>query len=172
MEFKERKVAPTAEESKFNSNDNPYYAAGLGMPNCTAYAYGRLWELTNVKPPIALFNACDWLDVARKAGYRTGTTPELGALICWAGGGSNPYGHIGVVEEIWPDGSLVISESAWHGVYWNNQLNPKRENNYEHPSSPNHYKCQGFIYAEAPTAKDINSMLIKIRDAINEYIGG
>lgn len=47
--FPSRTQAPSKNNPRFYSNQNPYYAAGYGMPNCTAYVYGRYWEVTGEK---------------------------------------------------------------------------------------------------------------------------
>ena len=145
MKFIPRTTAPDKNDKMYNSNENIYYAAGVGMPNCPAYVWSRLWEVTGQKPKFGLLNACDWYEEAKRLGYKVGSKPKLGAIICWAGAGKNPYGHVGFVEDISPESKARISESANGGVYWNNGLIVSPEDNYRHPGE-NHYTCQGFIY--------------------------
>ena len=30
-------------------SDNPFYQSNYGLPNCTCYAYGRFWEISDPK---------------------------------------------------------------------------------------------------------------------------
>ncbi len=77
------------------------YARG----NCTAYAFDRRVELG--KPVGARWgNASSWAVAARSAGYTVNRTPSVGAVIQNGGG----YGHVGVVEQILPNGDIQISE--------------------------------------------------------------
>ncbi len=89
---------------------NAYYLGGYGMPNCTAYAYGRAYEILGTKPSLSMGNANQWWgNNLNRGAYSYGTTPKLGSIICW--GGSN-YGHVAVVEKI--EGNRVTySESTW-----------------------------------------------------------
>ena len=131
------------------SNDNPYYATGFGMPNCTAYAWGRFWEIgdpnntgANKPNPNDLPGYWDggywWREVNRNV-YQTGSTPQLGAVICFDNPGQS--GHVAIVEVINPDGSIITSNSAYGGTFFYTQtLYPS--NNYGWST----YICQGFIY--------------------------
>gem|GEM_PF-3090478 len=113
--FTARTTAPSTNESYFYSS-NPFYQAGYGMPNCTAYAYGRAWELLGKKPDLSLGNAENWwrYNNGYPQSYASGQTPKLGAVVCWSGGPYSGQGHVAIVEKI--DGSNVyVSESAWNG---------------------------------------------------------
>ena len=125
---------------------NPFYNAGYGMPNCTAYAWGRFWEesdpdRTYTNPPtLSTGNAEDWYGNTAD-GYRRGNTPQLGAVICFADGPYSGDGHVAIVEQINSDGSIVTSNSAWGGSFFYTQtLSPP---NYLPATG---YVFQGFIY--------------------------
>ena len=125
---------------------NPFYNAGYGMPNCTAYAWGRFWEesdpdRTYANPPtLSTGNAEDWYGYTAD-GYRRGSTPQLGAVACWADGPFSGDGHVAIVEQINIDGSIVTSNSAWGGSFFYTQtLYPP---NYLPATG---YVFQGFIY--------------------------
>lgn len=125
---------------------NPFYNAGYGMPNCTAYAWGRFWEesdpdRTYANPPtLSTGNAEDWYGYTAD-GYRRGSTPQLGAVACWADGPYSGDGHVAIVEQINLDGSIVTSNSAWGGSFFYTQtLYPP---NYLPATG---YVFQGFIY--------------------------
>ena len=110
-----RLTAPTYDNACYYSDDNAFYAASYGMPNCTCYAWGRAYELLGEKPELCLYDACMWYGYNRERGiYDYGSEPREGAIACWeyADGGS---GHVAVVESV--DGDTVtFSNSAYSGA--------------------------------------------------------
>ena len=120
MTFRPRLSAP-GYSSKYWYSLNPFYHAGYGLPNCTCYAWGRFYEILGRKPVLSLGNAEDWY--GKNDGYSRGSTPRLGAVICWrkgrAGYGGDGAGHVAVVEKIYSDGSILISQSGWRSArFW------------------------------------------------------
>lgn len=120
---------------------NPFYVAGYGLPNCTCYAWGRFWEEAGreYRPSLSTGNANDWYGY--NDGYERGSMPALGAVLCLYGGIYSGDGHVAVVEQINPDGSIETSESAYGGAYWS----------LVHREPPDYvpfggYRFQGFIY--------------------------
>ena len=93
----------------YYSNGNPFYAAGYGMPNCTAYAYGRYAEARNAWASLPTWDAKDWYDDATS--FSRGSVPALGAVICWGQTGAGAVGHVAIVEAIYGNGDILISES-------------------------------------------------------------
>lgn len=104
---------------------NPYYRtfAGNGynaciaingyfvLANCTGYAYGRFMECAGVHAcNLSTGNAQNWYTAAD--GYKRSQKPEIGAVMCW-GNGSQKYGHVAIVEEVFVDGSVTASMSNW-----------------------------------------------------------
>ncbi|MBR3036439.1 MAG: CHAP domain-containing protein [Lachnospiraceae bacterium] len=98
--------------------DNPYWYSldynwfaknDLWLPNCTCFSCGRSSEAAgrNVKLQIPRGNAQTWYDASNWIGSRT---PKVGAIAVWGGG---KYGHVGVVERINSDGSVLISQSNY-----------------------------------------------------------
>ena len=126
---------------------NPFYLAGYGLPNCTCYAFGRFWEIGDVNhdysnyPALSTGNAEDWYGYTQD-GYQRGSTPQLGAVACWADGPFSGDGHVAIVEEIDPNtGVITCSNSAYGGQYFY----------VTHLSPPDYlpaagYVFQGFIY--------------------------
>lgn len=124
---------------------NPFYNAGYGLPNCTTYAWGRFWEISDLadgtkdysnKPTLPTSDAGSWWGYV--SGYETGQTPKLGAVICWDNGGN---GHVGIVEEIAENGDITVSQSGWDSSYfWTNTKLASQGYSY------NNYTFQGFIY--------------------------
>ncbi len=124
---------------------NPFYLAGYGLPNCTCYAWGRFWEESDDgsysnPPTLSTGNAEDWYGNTAD-GYNRGTTPQLGAVICFADGPYSGDGHVAIVEQINLDGSIVTSNSAYGGAYF------YTETLYPPSYLPvAGYVFQGFIY--------------------------
>ena len=83
LDFKPRLTAPD-KNNRYYFKDNPFYQAGIGMPNCTAYAYGRAFELLGTQPKLPKGNAGSWWwDNKESNTYPYGSTPKLGAIACW-----------------------------------------------------------------------------------------
>ena len=141
--YVKRTTAPS-KDNKYYYSDNVFYQCGYGMPNCTCYAWGRWYELLGTKPKLYTGNAETWYPKGTSYdGYKRGQTPKLGAVICWAKGvagkSSDGAGHVAVVEEIYSDGSILTSNSAYKGTNFYTKKIPK---GYK----VNGYTFQGFIY--------------------------
>lgn len=146
-EFVKRTTKPT--KDKYYYSDNIFQASGYGMwdskgnerGNCTAYAWGRFYELTGKYPKLCTSNAENWYKY--NDGYERSKTPKLGAVIVWSkgkiGNAKDGAGHVAVVEEIYPDGSILTSNSGWKSTFFYMKKIPS---NYK----LNGYKFEGFIY--------------------------
>ena len=55
-----RVSAPEKSNGYYYGSKNIFYTSGYGMPNCTAYAYGRAYELLGTKPALSSGNAGKW----------------------------------------------------------------------------------------------------------------
>lgn len=110
-----RVSAPDADDPCYYSQENPFYAADYGMPNCTCYAWGRAYEINGERPELSPYDACTWYDynVENKI-YDYGNTPEEGAIACWAYADGGP-GHVAVVEAVEGD-TVLLSNSAYSGA--------------------------------------------------------
>lgn len=96
---------------------NPYFSA-FQMPNCTAYAYGRFWEIMGSKPTgLPSADAGNWYPLV--TAYQKGNIPAKGAIICWSPDNvatSSYKGHVAIVEDVRIVNGhyeLTISESGW-----------------------------------------------------------
>lgn len=145
--------------SKYYYGENPFHASGFGLPNCTCYAWGRFYEISNVRPKLPLGNGGDWFLEAVNAGiYETGKAPALGAVACYSStvGGA---GHVAIVESIEDNGDFTISQSGYYrpiaqyppntpSYFWTDVCNATTK---KAPWMGN-YAFQGFIYnPEQPT---------------------
>lgn len=136
QEYKPRLTAPNG-EPYYTSKLNVYSQTGYGMPNCVAYAYGRLYELNGEAPKLNRGDAGQWWSINKRNGYYDyGDVAERGAVACWSN-------HVAIVEEINKDGSITVSESHWGGNYFNTKT-------YYNMSSHYGQRFYGYIYAYTP----------------------
>lgn len=132
-DYEPRLSAPSG-ESYYTRELNAYAQTGYGMPNCVAYAYGRIYELNGEAPLISRGNAGEWWFINKNNDYYDyGIEPKLGAVACWSN-------HVAVVEEISEDGAVTVSESHWGGSYFNTKV---YYNMYSHWGQA----FYGYIYA-------------------------
>ena len=110
-EYEPRLTAPNG-EPYYTRELNAYSKTGYGMPNCVAYAYGRVYELNGEAPKISRGNAGEWWFINKNNDYyEYGSEPKLGAVACWSR-------HVAVVEEISENGDVTVSESHWGSTYF------------------------------------------------------
>lgn len=92
------------------------------LPDCTGYVHFRLMEIRNVNT-----DDCG-LSFGNGATYWTNSTadwiqeqnPSLGAVACYytnTASDGQP-GHVGIVEQIIDNDTIVVSESNWGGPRW------------------------------------------------------
>lgn len=123
---------PRLTRGNIYDSNNPYYRTynsfphtyAVGMPNCTAYSYGRWNEISAVSsnPYWGFYgNGGDWYNEGVNAGYQhyAGWKPQVGALVSWSDGGA---GHVAVVEEVLYDANnnaigMVTSNSFYRREY-------------------------------------------------------
>lgn len=145
-------------------------ANDLVLPNCVGYAWGRFMEILEStpnmqheettpetdpeEPNLSTRHAGTWYGPpdgsgTKIDGYERGNIPRLGAVACWSKTGG--YGHVAIVEEIKPDGSIVMSESNYRAESYNpnNSVHfglrtGNSSNKWGIPSAS--YTFQGFIY--------------------------
>ena len=58
--YEPRLSAPSSSSPYYSRQLNRYFQVGSGMPNCVAYAYGRIYEMNGEKPLITHGSAGDW----------------------------------------------------------------------------------------------------------------
>lgn len=139
-EYKPRLTAPNG-EPYYTRELNVYSQTGYGMPNCVAYAFGRIYELNGEKPLITKGNAGEWWFINKRNDYyEYGSEPKLGAIACWSN-------HVAVVEEISENGAVTVSESHWHGKYFNTQVYSNMHSHYGQ-------RFYGYIYAYNEPVKE------------------
>jgi len=115
--FKPRKVRPVLNVDEYYfTNKNIYYQSYMGPNitlwptnynegNCTWYAFGRASEISGHKITyIGSWDAGSWWTKCNEES-RKGSIPKVGAIICWSH-------HVAIVEELYSDGTMLISESS------------------------------------------------------------
>lgn len=96
-------------------------------PQCTWWAYTRRKQL-GLPVGTKFGNGNMWADSARKLGYWVDNTPRMvGDIMVFQGGqagSSYQYGHVAIVEEIYPDGSVRVSEmgTGFVGYFCSNRV--------------------------------------------------
>lgn len=175
MSFEPRLTAPE-HDNPYYTKYSPYWQAGKGMPNCTAYSYGRINELKQVtsyddalaRTHLSRRNARKWWD--ENDGYARGQAPQVGAVAVFQGLARTPqgdtYGHVMVVEAV--DGGVVtlsgsdaaVSGSSGRYFYVDEMtMDELRDPSY-------HGGLLGFIYAyQEPEAKEKTEEAMSMDDA-------
>lgn len=98
-------------------------------------------------------NAENFIERAKKAGLSVGSTPKVGAIMCWQKGatlsGNDGAGHVAIVEAVYDNNHVYTSESGYGGsAFWNSH----RYNSNGRWGLGSGYTFRGFIYN--PAVKD------------------
>lgn len=149
--YQPRLTAPNSSISYYSSEKNRYFQTGTPMPNCVAYAYGRIYEMNGEAPLINHGSAGDWWFINKSNGYyEYGSQPKLGAVACWSG-------HVAIVEKIGENGSVTISESHWGGTYFDVRT-------YADMSSHYGQRFYGYIYTyNGGLSKNLENRLLSAK---------
>ena len=156
--YEPRLTAPNSSIAYYSRKLNRYFQVGSGMPNCVAYAYGRIYEMNGEKPLITHGSAGDWYFINKSNGYYDyGSEPKFGAVACWSR-------HVAVVEKIDDDG-ITLSESHWGGRYFNTVT-------YQNLSSHYGQTFYGYIYTYngGVTKKMENKLLNATNQNSDQYM--
>jgi len=96
-----------------------YPGNAYALGNCTWYVYNRFAQIGKGIYPY-LGNANQWVDSGQAQGYEISTTPKPGSAAVFMNGvaGASPiYGHVGFCEYVNSDGSFLMSEMNFAGLY-------------------------------------------------------
>jgi hypothetical protein len=122
--------------------------------NCVGHASGRFNEIINEARGTTgcayktlNCNAENFVERAIAAGLKTGSTPRVGAIICWKKGSlssGDGAGHVGIVERKYSNTSIYTSESGYGSstAFWNST---RTDSNGRWGMSSN-YSFRCFIY--------------------------
>lgn len=96
-----------------------YSGNAYELGNCTWYVYNRFAQIgIGIYPYLG--NANQWVDSGQAQGYEISTTPKPGSAVVFMNGvaGASPiYGHVAFCEYVNSDGSFLISEMNFGGLY-------------------------------------------------------
>lgn len=124
------------------------------LANCVGYASGRFNEIINeVRGTTGCTykylncNAEWFIERAKQAGLQIGSTPRVGAIMCWqkgtVDGGQDGAGHVAIVERVYSNSSVYTSESGYGSTaFWNQN----RSNSNGRWGIGSSYSFRGFIY--------------------------
>lgn len=119
---------PPGYDGKFNPPSTTAMTTQKGgatypVGQCTWYVYNRLVETGQVTDFSGTYsylgNGQDWVRSLGLKGWKTSSTPSVGAVVSTKGGFDSTfpsYGHVGYVEYVNPDGSFLVSECNYNGV--------------------------------------------------------
>ena len=117
------------------------------LANCVGYACGRFNEIIgSMKYPSLNCNAENFIERAISAGLKTGSTPRVGAIMCWQKGSlasGDGAGHVAIVEKVNSESSVYTSESGYGSTAFWNQTRTISNGRWGMSSS---YAFRSFIY--------------------------
>lgn len=133
LEFSIRTSKPSGNKNFITTGSGGWSTCIKGYPmdananvlaNCVGYASGRFNEIiNNVRGTSGCTyktlncNAIGFKERAEAAGLKTGSTPRVGAIMCW---GNSSAGHVGVVERVISSNQVYTSESGYGSTaFWN-----------------------------------------------------
>jgi len=122
--FSAQVQATSTSASASDDEDSSYTPAPTPTPtrqrptyssNASSYPTGECtWGAKTLAPWAGDYwgNGAQWATSAAAAGFRTGSTPQVGAIACWNDGG---YGHVAVVTAVSSSTRIQVSESNYGG---------------------------------------------------------
>lgn len=97
--------------SNIKTASKPTVKLATAPGNHFAYGYCT-WYVASRRNIPWFGNAGTWLSGARAAGFATGSTPQVGAILVTA---ESVYGHVALVDSVNPDGTITITEMNYSG---------------------------------------------------------
>ena len=103
------------EESSYTPAPTPVSQRPTYSSNASSYPVGQCtWGAKTLAPWAGDYwgNGGQWAASAAAAGFRTGSTPQVGAIASWDDGG---YGHVAVVTAVESSTRIQVSECNYDG---------------------------------------------------------
>ena len=103
------------EDSSYTPAPTPVSQRPTYSSNASSYPTGQCtWGAKTLAPWAGDYwgNGGQWATSAAAAGFRTGSTPQVGAIACWDDGG---YGHVAVVTAVESTTRIQVSECNYDG---------------------------------------------------------
>ena len=175
-EFAVRTYKPSGNKNFITTSSGGWNTCIKGYPmdpnanvlaNCVGYASGRFNEIINEARGTTgcsykgLNCNAEWfIERAQQAGLKTGSTPKVGAIMCWqkgtVDGGGDGAGHVAIVERVNGNGSVYTSESGYGSTAFWNQT---RSNSNGRWGCGSGYKFRAFIYLPEDVQKIIDNIV-------------
>lgn len=114
------KTTETIVEAPVVHEETKPSVVSVSYDQSNTYPVGQCtWGVKSVAPWVGNYwgNANQWGESARRAGFRTGYTPQVGSVIVFPNSiyeGVN-YGHVGYVTAVNADGTIEMVESNYRG---------------------------------------------------------
>ncbi|HEM4115820.1 TPA: LysM peptidoglycan-binding domain-containing protein [Streptococcus suis] len=112
------KLTETIWNQASEASADSYYLPGYEYEPGINYPVGQCtWGVQKVAPWAGDWwgDAASWGANAARDGFRTGTTPEVGAIISWNDGA---LGHVAYVTAVNEDGQIQVLEANYRGQQW------------------------------------------------------
>lgn len=153
------------------------------LANCVGYASGRFNEIINEARGTTgcayktlNCNAENFIERAKAAGLKTGSTPRVGAIGCAMKGstlnGGDGAGHVWIVERVNSANSTYTSESGYGSTAFWNQTRTNSNGRWGLGSA---YKFRAFIYLPDDVQKIVDTIVNPQKeeetDKTNGYTG-
>ena len=190
-EFSIRTYKPSGNKNYITTGSGGWNTCIKGYPmdananvlaNCVGYASGRFNEIINEARGTTgctyktLNCNAEWfIERAVAAGLKTGSTPKVGAIMCWqkgtVDGGNDGAGHVAIVEKVNSNGSVYTSESGYGSTAFWNQT---RSNSNGRWGCGSGYKLRAFIYLPDDVQKIVDNCVNPSQpeeDKSNGYTG-
>lgn len=141
-------TSPKPTDKWYSSPGNSFPYNSLSGGNCTWYAYGRFCEIAKKWVECSFNgNAVHFYDKSYFPTCKRGKTPKLGAIACWGKGSElGEEGHVAVVEKLYSNGDIAVTESGYTGGWHKGLHKLKKEHNYCDGWTASGYVFRGFIY--------------------------
>lgn len=140
--------------------------SGSVLANCTGYVHGRWMELGGVTSEYDLSSGNANTYWGHADGYARGQEPRLGAVLCLGGGG---YGHVAIVEEIFDNGDIMVSESNYDRAVFEYVRRYKSTGYMRSGGSVGGF--QGFIYHPGISTPEPAYTLTVVNGHADSYAG-
>ena len=168
-DFEVRLTPPIKQNKNYYSKTNVFYPSFVD--NCTWYCWGRQLELgvpsAELKKNLPTSNAENWYHDTK---YQKCSFARVGDIICYSAGkrhhAADGEGHIAIVEIVYPDKSLLISESGSSMKFKTRIIKPpyKFYLNFKHAKN---YKLDGFIHIQDYTSEWVEGIYQILK---NKYV--
>ena len=129
---------------------------------CVGYVWGRWREILGYNHNLPRGNAKTIYRDALASGFSGSTNiPRIGSVVVWGGG---TYGHVGIVENVEPNGDIWVSDSNY-GSVWFRYYKRYRDNGYR---SLGGKSLIGFVYLPITFLDNGGFVIDSVSDSANK----